>query len=37
MPPTVDTDHITADLAAGVLTVTVPKRPEAGARRVEVS
>jgi HSP20 family protein len=37
MPPTVDADHITADLAGGVLTVTVPKRAEAGARRVEVS
>jgi len=37
LPPQVDTGHITADLADGILTVTVPKSSEPGPRRVEVS
>ncbi len=37
LPPLVDTAHITADLADGILTVTVPKSSEPGPRRVEVS
>lgn len=37
LPPHVDSGAITADLAQGVLTVTVPKRPETEPRRVDVS
>jgi HSP20 family protein len=37
LPPTVDADRITADLADGVLTVVVPKTADAGPRRVSVS
>lgn len=37
LPPTIDADHISADLADGILTVIVPKTPEAGPRRVDVS
>ncbi len=37
LPHTVDAGHIAADLADGILTVTIPKIPESGPRRVEVS
>jgi HSP20 family protein len=37
LPPRVDAERIVADLSAGVLTVTVPKLPEPGPRRVAVS
>jgi len=37
LPPTIDADRISADLADGILTVIVPKTPEAGPRRVDVS
>lgn len=37
LPPNVDVDHISADLRDGVLTVTIPKSPERGPRRVDVS
>jgi HSP20 family molecular chaperone IbpA len=33
----VDTDHITADLRDGVLTVICPKAAEGSARRIRVS
>lgn len=36
LPQAVSAEAITADLADGVLTVTVPKRPSAGRRRVDV-
>jgi HSP20 family protein len=37
LPPTVDTERITADLRDGVLTITIPKSPENGVRRVDVA
>jgi len=37
LPSMVDTEHISADLHDGVLTITVPKSPEKGPRRVDVS
>jgi HSP20 family protein len=37
LPPTVDPDKISADLRYGVLTIIVPKVPERGARRVDVT
>jgi len=37
LPPSVDASQIAADLSDGVLTVTVPKSPEPGPRRVEVT
>lgn len=37
LPPTVDTERITADLRDGVLTITIPKSPEKGVRRVDVA
>lgn len=37
LPPTVDPEHIAADLSDGILTITVPKSPEPGPRRVEVT
>jgi HSP20 family protein len=36
LPPTVDTERIAADLRDGVLTITVPKVPDPGPRRVSV-
>lgn len=36
LPDGIDTDHIHADLKAGVLTVAVPKLPETKAKKVEV-
>ena len=37
LPPTVDAEKISADLRDGVLTIIVPKIPERGARRVDVT
>jgi HSP20 family protein len=37
LPLPVDTDHITADLRDGVLTVICPKAAEGSARRIRVS
>lgn len=37
LPLAVDTAKVVADLRDGVLTITVPKLPDAGPRRVEVS
>jgi HSP20 family protein len=37
LPAGVDTDRIAADLRDGVLTITIPKPPEKGPRRVNVS
>ncbi|OFW43553.1 MAG: hypothetical protein A3J29_00840 [Acidobacteria bacterium RIFCSPLOWO2_12_FULL_67_14b] len=37
LPQAVDAEHIAADLADGVLTITVPKGPATGPRRVSVS
>jgi HSP20 family protein len=36
LPQYVDSDEVTAELKDGVLTITLPKRTEAKARRVEV-
>ena len=36
LPHPVDETHITAELRDGVLTVTCPKVPESGARRIDV-
>lgn len=37
LPQQVAVDRITADLTDGVLTVTIPKAPESGPRRIQVS
>jgi HSP20 family protein len=37
LPPTVQVEGIAADLRDGVLTITIPKVPEQGPRRVDVS
>ncbi|MEV0694803.1 Hsp20/alpha crystallin family protein [Streptomyces sp. NPDC050388] len=37
MPPNVDTEHITAELTGGVLTVRVPKTQEAKPHRIEIT
>lgn len=37
LPIPVDAERITADLHDGVLTVTCPKQPDAGARRISIS
>jgi HSP20 family protein len=37
LPPSVNPDGIVAEMANGVLTVTVPKLPEPGPRRVDVT
>jgi hypothetical protein len=36
LPQYVDSDKVTAELKHGVLTITLPKRQEAKARRIEV-
>ena len=36
LPSTVDVEHIAANLRDGVLTITLPKAPEKGPRRVDV-
>ena len=36
LPPTVDPEHVSADLRDGVLTIIVPKTPDQGPRRVDV-
>ncbi|OLT46921.1 hypothetical protein BJF85_00095 [Saccharomonospora sp. CUA-673] len=36
LPEGVDAEQIGAELADGVLTVTVPKRPDEGTRRIEI-
>jgi HSP20 family protein len=37
LAPTVDAQGITADLKSGVLTLTLPKRPEAQPRQIKVT
>jgi HSP20 family protein len=37
LPVTVDADRITADLRDGVLTVTCPKAPDGGGRRIRIT
>lgn len=37
LPQTVDAEHIAADLKAGVLTLTLPKKAEAQPRQIKVS
>lgn len=37
LPEAIDVEAVTADLKEGVLTVTMPKANERGARRIEVS
>jgi HSP20 family protein len=37
LPPTVDFDHVTAEMKAGVLTVTLPKKPEAKPRQIKIN
>lgn len=36
LPPSADPDRVTADLADGVLTITVPRQVAPGARRIDV-
>lgn len=36
LPPTVDSERISADLRDGVLTIVIPKSPQQGPRRVDV-
>ncbi len=37
LPDYVDPEHMTADLADGVLTIKVPKQPKAKPRRIEIA
>jgi HSP20 family protein len=37
LPPTVDLGHVSADMRAGVLTVTLPKKPEAKPRPIKIN
>ena len=37
LPPTVDPEGVSADLHNGVLTIVIPKTPERGPRRVDVT
>ncbi|MBQ0825129.1 Hsp20/alpha crystallin family protein [Streptomyces tagetis] len=37
LPPNADTDHITADLADGILTVRVPKAAGTSPQRIEIT
>jgi HSP20 family protein len=36
LPETLDEEHLTASLADGVLTVRIPKRPEAQPRKIQI-
>jgi len=36
LPESLDEQHLTAELADGVLTVRIPKRPEAQPRRIQI-
>ena len=36
LPPTVDTEHVTAAIKDGVLTLTLPKKPEAEPKKIAV-
>jgi HSP20 family protein len=36
LPDTVDGEHVSADLKEGVLTVNLPKRPEAQPKKISV-
>ena len=36
LPPTVDTDRVSAHLKDGVLTLTLPKKPEAQPKKISV-
>jgi HSP20 family protein len=36
LPPTVDAEHVTADLKDGVLTLTLPKKPEAQPKKIGI-
>ena len=37
LPPTVDFEHVSANMKAGVLTVTLPKKPEAKPRQIKIN
>ena len=37
LPPTVDAEHVTANLKDGVLTLTLPKKPEAQPKKIGIS
>jgi HSP20 family protein len=37
LPPTIDFDHVSAEMKAGVLTVTLPKKPEAQPRQIKIN
>jgi len=37
LPEAIDVNAINADLKDGILTVTIPKSPDRGARRIDVS
>ncbi len=36
LPPTIDVEHVTAQLKEGVLTLTLPKKPEAQPKKISV-
>lgn len=36
LPPTIDIEHVTAQLKDGVLTLTLPKKPEAQPKKISV-
>jgi HSP20 family protein len=36
LPPTIDTEHVSAALKDGVLTLTLPKKPEAQPKKISV-
>jgi HSP20 family protein len=37
LPPTVDFEHVSANMKAGVLTVTLPKKSEAKPRQIKIN
>jgi HSP20 family protein len=37
LPEAIDTQHVTADLKDGVLTITIPKAADPGLRRIDVT